>query len=138
MRRRSVLALCGAGIGSLAGCLGIVPGTGEDGGPSPNSETPTGTAPRETTAPAGKDSERNASPHEFVRVEEVEDRSTVEAASADETAAFQDLGPRRQQTFREALDRETVPADGWSYYNESRPVYVRYNGTWFRVIVGVH
>lgn len=137
MNRRSVLALCGAGLGSFTGCLDRISDNGRSRDTSPRTET-TEAASRETTDGVDHDGERNASPNEFVYVERVENPSTVETAPANETAAFRNLSEQRRQTFRAALEQETVAADGWSYYNDSRPRYVRYNGTWFRVIVGVH
>lgn len=138
MNRRSLLALCGVGIGPFTGCLDNAPESGGDDETSHSNETRTDGVPRETTAPSIQDAEQNASPHEFVHVEPVADRSELKTVDANETTAFQNLSRRRQRTFRAALDREEVAADGWSYYNESRPEYVRYNDSWFRVIVGVH
>lgn len=138
MKRRYVLTVCGASIGLLTGCFGNAPDTGGGGDTTLSNGTTTEIPSQETTAPASRDSERNATPHEFVHVEAVENQSNVDTASVDETIAFPNLSAQRQQTFREALDQDTVAADGWSYYNESRPEYVRYDGSWFRVIVGVH
>jgi hypothetical protein len=128
MHRRSFLALCGTARGACAGCL-------DDTAGQRRTATPTDTVtPTDTPSP---DSERSASPHEFVHVRRVSNR-TVATAPANETATFENLSRQRPRTFREALNRERVAADGWSFYDESRPTYVRYDGTWYRVLVAVH
>lgn len=138
MKRRYVLTLCGASVGLFTGCSGNTPDTGGDGDTHLSNETTTEITSQETTAPSNRDSEQNATPNEFVHVEAVENQLKVDTAPANETIVFPNLSAQRQQTFREALEQDTVAAGGWSYYNDSRPKYVRYNGTWFRVIVGVH
>ncbi|AZH26668.1 hypothetical protein [Haloplanus aerogenes] len=139
MNRRSFLARCGTSLGAGAGCLDSTAGERRTGTPTVT-DTPTATdtaAPTDTASLESADTERHASPHEFVHVEQVSNR-TATAAPANETATFENLSRQRRRTFRAALQRERVAADGWSFYNESRPTYVRYNGTWFRVFVAVH
>jgi hypothetical protein len=73
-------------------------------------DTPT-VALTDTVSPGSADSERAASPHEFVHVERVSTR-TVLAAPENETATFENLSRQRRRTFRVALKRERVAADG--------------------------
>lgn len=115
----------------MSGCTEI---RSDSDGTSPTTEQP----PRKTAAPDDRESEKQASPHEFVRVERVQDRTRIETADSNETAHLEDLEADRRRTFLKALEKERVAADGWSFYNGSRPTYVRYNGAWYRVIVGVH
>jgi len=139
VNRRSFLACCGTALGACAGCLDDTAGERRTGTPTATATpTPTDTSTvTDTPSPGSPDSERNASPHEFVHVERVSNR-TATTAPANETVTFENLSRQRRRTFEAALQRERVAADGWSFYNESRPTYVRFDGTWYRVLVAVH
>lgn len=103
------------------------------------------TVGRQTTSPPTTDAtapgslpDQSAVPHQFVVVEPVQNESVVSRAPANESVRFGRLSETRRETFLKAVDGGRVAAVGWEFTNQSRPTYVRYNGTWYTVLVGIH
>lgn len=147
MRRRSLLAVCTALAGGLAGCGDLV--SDERRRESPETETitpvPIADVPEDTeTSTPGSVAESSivtantdSRPAEFLVVAAVENETVVQQAAPDAKQTFQNLSAGRQDQFVAALNETEVPAGEWNPYNESRPRYVRYQGTWYYVIIGV-
>lgn len=77
-------------------------------------------------------------PNEFVHLERVRNESVVSASPEGDAVHFENLGDTRRRTILRALNETRVAAEGWSFYDDSRPIYVEYEGRWYHVVVGVH
>lgn len=126
-------ALAVVALLALAGCS-AAPGTTA----SPTTDAvraTTGTTTAETTATTTTTSETVPFGTQFVSVE-------PGPPSEGEGVAFENLSEPRREVFLRALQRGQLrfaPSEEppFSFHNESRPRYVRYNGVWYHVRVAI-
>ncbi|NEU57926.1 hypothetical protein [Halorussus sp. MSC15.2] len=137
----------------LAGCVGGAPG-GDETRTTPTTDAADGTATTTSTATTTDDPTTSPDPpstrtddappkgSQFVSVVAFENQSRHAQWPDNQTVAFEDLPADRQRVFEEALSGgsvefgpdETAP---FSFYDESRPRAVRYDGTWYYVRVAI-
>ncbi|MFC4448921.1 hypothetical protein [Halorussus aquaticus] len=135
----------------LAGCVGGTPGgtattssTTAPGGTATTAGTAT-TTDDPTTSPDTPSTRTDDAPpkgSQFVSVVAFENQSRHAQWPDNQTVAFENLSADRQRVFEEALPGgsvafgpdETAP---FSFYDETRPRAVRYDGTWYYVRVAI-
>lgn len=85
--------------------------------------------------------DRPAKGTQFVSLVRLENQSRHAAWPDNRTVAFGNLSERRQAVVREALDGQVAfgpdETNPFSYYDETRPRAVRYDGTWYYVRVAI-
>lgn len=142
MVEKSTLAVLSALLITLAGCSGIG---------APNATTPQQTTSSTTTTTEASTTTTQTSQRpdtttrdtpekgtQYVDVKQLDNQSRIQEVSDAKKTGFENLSNPRRTVFLDALRNGTVTfnrseSNPFSFYNQSRPEYVRYNDTWYFV-----